>query len=80
MGTVVDQLAFRQNQKTGIAYNPIDCFSAVLSACFRAPSDLDRLRDYLESGGSRNFYEFSVEDFSDGTIVMELKMLPNSET
>lgn len=42
-------------------------------------SDKEKIQVYLEDT-NQNFYVFSVVDFTDGKLKIEVKMLPNSET
>lgn len=55
----------------------LPAFALLLSAC--GQSEEEKIQEYLDAN-SRNFYEFSVVDFTDGNLNMELKMLPNFET
>lgn len=49
----------------------------MLSACTQ--SEEEKIQVYLKEK-SKNFYDFSVVDFADGELNIEIKMLPNSET
>ncbi|WEG18881.1 hypothetical protein PQ478_10450 [Alkalihalophilus pseudofirmus] len=49
----------------------------MLSACYQ--SEEEKIQAYLKEN-SKNFYDFSVVDFADGELNIEVKMLPNSET
>ena len=52
-------------------------FTLMLCACTQ--SEEEKIQVYLKDK-SKNFYDFSVVDFADGELNIEVKMLPNSET